>query len=210
MLALDQLKETARVKMENLRLLKELDAVNAAHKNEKSRWDEQMNAAKLSLQKSEFLQVQDKTTFNKMRNEFEQRIEALNAENAKLKIELNGKEASKSAKNVQSDDSLHLRDLQSKLGALHKNNQINSDLIRKQNVSLMRLQNDNIQLQRRNRPVFAKENVWFPPPARDVETGIQKKINRLEDVMTKNIQMLKKEFGSTKLEVRNEKRLAIS
>lgn len=203
MLALDQLKEMANVKMENLRLLKELDSVNAAHKIEKILWDEQM---KLNLQKSEFLQVQDKTIFNTMRNEFEQRIEALNAENEKLKIELNGKEASKSAKNVQSDDSLHLRDDQSKLGALHKNNQINSDLIRKQNVSLVRLQNKNIQSQRRNHPLFAKENFWFPPPATDVETGIQNKINRLENVMTKNIQMLKKEFESTKLEVRNEKR----
>lgn len=203
MLALEhQLKEIVNIKVDNLRLMKELDEIRSAHENEKKWLTEQMTAAKLDLQKSEFVQVQDQIIFGKIRNEFEQSIERLTKENENLKIALNKTDT----KNSNSDE--RTRQLQTQLAALHKTNQTNTDLVAKQRESLTRLEKENFELKQHNGRLMAKNNIPSPlvKEGTPVETGIQQKIKRLEDVMTKNIQQLKKEFQFKTNDMRNDVR----
>lgn len=201
MLALEyQLKDIVNIKVDNLRLIKELEQVRSVHENEKKWLTEQMTATKLDLQKSEFVQVQDQIIFSKMRSEFEQSIERLTKENENLKIALYKKET----KNSNSDE--HVRQLLSQLAALHKTNQNNIDLAVRQRESLNRLGKENFELKQQNGRLMGKNNYASPSvmEGNPVETGIQQKIKRLEDVMTKNIQELKKEFQCKTNEKRND------
>lgn len=191
----NQFQEIANVKIENLRLKKHLAEVKSTHENEKKWLVEEMNAAKLSQRKSEFLQVQDKLLFNKLQND----LDKLRKENENLKIELN----KKGGQNLNTNDNLNVTQLLSKLGALNKSNQTSADLLLKQKESLIRLENENVQLKQKNAKLMGR-NKFFPPSVTDVDAGIQNKIKRLEDTMARNIQMLKMEFEAKKLQVRND------
>lgn len=168
-----ELKDIANVKIENVLLNRELEEVKTAFDSRKKWFEEEMKAAELAQQKLKLQQMEEKTLFNHIRNEFERRIKQFSTSN---------------------------QDLLSKCEVLHKNNVDSTDLILRQNESLNRLKKQNSQLKRRNYKLTSKKQL-----ADRIDTGIKRKIERLEDDISKNIKMLKKELHGKKIEVRRLK-----
>lgn len=89
------------------------------------------------------------------------------------------------------------QDLLTKLEAANKSNQNSTDLIVRQTEALNYLKAENLQLKRKNNRLRDENNSYID----EIEIGMNKKIKRLEDNMSKSIQMLKNE-----LEVRNNRK----
>lgn len=197
-----QLKEIADVKVENLRLMEELKEMKLAHEKERKWLDEQMKAAKLEQQKSEFLHTKDKIIFKAIRDNLEQGREDLSTELEHLTLELNRRmDDFNVTKSINADEKSLVQELLVKLEDSHKVNQSSTELILKQNESLNRLNKENLQLKRKNHRLAANNDLWAES-VDHVESGIMKKIRRMGDDFAEKFSALKKKVEKKKVEVR--------
>lgn len=135
-----------------------------------------------------------KTAFDNRKKWFEEEMKA--AELAQQKLKLQQMEEKKLFNHIRSEFERRIKqfsasnqDLLAKCEVLHKNNVDSTDLILRQNESLNRLKKQNSQLKRRNYKLINKNKF-----AERIDNGIKRKIERLEDDISKNIKMLKNEL----------------
>lgn len=177
-----QLKEIVNCKAENLRLINELQQMKTAHENDSKYYNEKIKSAQLAHQKAEFQRVKAELTIKELMKESED-----------LKVQLNSKT------NAGQNSVENNIDLKSQLETLVKSN---ADLLLKSR----RLQNENLLLKNKNNFLVHKMHTRQNISPRTVTTteqedGIKDKIRRLEDVVSNEIRMLKKELNNREVRI---------